>query len=425
VIPQSRLRLVRAAWFGLATIALAALLASIPAYIRLVGVFTEEERFEAGLLGAPGLFSPSPQFEFWMDSAYNLLSFGAATLSLALAALIFWRRPREPIAFIVSLTLLAYGVVMAGPLEMLLGQVLAGQSVAFFGQMLLWGFVIFLFFIFPDGRFVPGWTRWFSLLLVPWTLALALLQLYTSVATNWVPFFFLFTLPSLAAPFAQLVRYRRVSDAVQRQQTKWVILGFTAWILAGTAVAGLLIAVTRLLVVPSTPTSTPASLMFVVAGRLLWPASLTFVPLALTVAILRYRLWDIDVIIRRTLVYAVLTGLLALVYFGAVLGLQSLFGILTGQRQSTLVTVFSTLLIAALFGPLRRSVQSLIDRRFYRNRYDAAKILAAFGATLRDETNLDELRARLLDVVEESMRPASVALWLRAPTDSASRTQLT
>src|SRR5262249_52395048 len=156
------------------------------------------------------------------DIAYNLLSFAAAALSLALAALIFWRRPREWMAWVVSLTLLVYGIVMAGPLEMLLGQTAAGQSAAYAGQMVLWGFFIILFFLFPDGEFVPGWTRWLTLLVAPWTLVLAGLQLIPFVESNLGLYFVLYSVPSLAAPLAQLIRYRRVSDAVQRQQTQWV-----------------------------------------------------------------------------------------------------------------------------------------------------------------------------------------------------------
>src|SRR5207248_5311817 len=115
------------------------------------------------------------------------------------------------------------------------------------------------------------------------------------------------------------------------------------------------------------------------------------VPITIGLAILRYRLFDIDVIIRRTLVYALLTGLLALAYFGSVLVLQNFFSALTGQRQSTLVAVLSTLVIAALFGPLRTRAQAVIDRRFYRRKYDVAQTLAAFGSEMRDETNLGQL----------------------------------
>jgi hypothetical protein len=141
------------------------------------------------------------------------------------------------------------------------------------------------------------------------------------------------------------------------------------------------------------------------------------VPISLAIAITRYRLFDIDLIIRRTLQYSLLSGLLALTYFGLIIVLQSLFTAITGQRQNDFVTVVSTLAIAALFAPLRRRVQDVIDRRFYRKKYDAAKTLAAFAATCRDETDLDKLTTSLINVVQETMQPESVSLWLK-PTET-------
>jgi hypothetical protein len=139
---------------------------------------------------------------------------------------------------------------------------------------------------------------------------------------------------------------------------------------------------------------------------------MSIIPIALAISILRYRLWDIDILIRKTLVYSVLTGLLALTYFGSVVILQGLFTAVTGQ-QSAVVVVLSTLAIAALFNPLRNRVQDFIDRRFYRKKYDAAKVIAEFAATCRDETDLDKLTARLVEVVDETMQPESVGLWLK------------
>jgi hypothetical protein len=139
---------------------------------------------------------------------------------------------------------------------------------------------------------------------------------------------------------------------------------------------------------------------------------LPLLPLSLGIAMLRSRLWDIDVIIRRTLVYSALTGLLAGVYFGSVLALQTVLRGMTGE-ETPLVIVLSTLLIAALAAPLRRRVQAWIDRRFYRRKYDAARTLAAFGEQARDETDLGRLSERLRGVVEETMQPESVGLWLR------------
>ena len=148
--------------------------------------------------------------------------------------------------------------------------------------------------------------------------------------------------------------------------------------------------------------------MFVVDGK--------EVPFVFGTAILRYGLWDIDVLINRTLVYGTLTAILALVYFGLVVGLQFLFRDLTSQvASSPLIIVGSTLAIAALFQPLRRRIQRAIDRRFYRRKYDAAKTLAHFSAILRDEVDLNRLSEQLVEVVEETMQPAHVSLWLRKP----------
>jgi len=145
------------------------------------------------------------------------------------------------------------------------------------------------------------------------------------------------------------------------------------------------------------------------------------VPIAVGLAVLRYRLYEIDLLINRTLVYGPLTASLVAVYFGSVATTQSIFRVLTGQQEQPQITiVVSTLVIAALFNPLRRRIQSFIDRRFYRGKYDARKTLVSFSAKLRDETDLDALNAELVVVVRETMQPAHVSLWLRPDTAAKS-----
>ncbi len=146
--------------------------------------------------------------------------------------------------------------------------------------------------------------------------------------------------------------------------------------------------------------------------NLLFTLTILAFPVSIAIAIFRYRLYDIDIIIRKTLQYTVVTALLALIYFGSVLLLQRLFSDVTGE-QSPLVLVVSTLLIAALFAPLRRRVQDGIDRRFYRKKYDAQQVLAAFARTARDETDMDALLAELERVIQETLQPEGVKVWLK------------
>jgi hypothetical protein len=206
-------------------------------------------------------------------------------------------------------------------------------------------------------------------------------------------------------------RYLRVFTPVERQQTKWAMVGILLFV-AGALTTALLSG--SACVTDGTSNPTDATQLYCdVSQSLGYSLAPLMIPIFIGVAILRSRLWDIDVIIRRTLIYSVLTGVLALAYLGSVLVLESAFRALTGQGQNSLVVVLSTLAIAALFGPVRGRVQRAIDRRFYRRKYDAARTLAEFAASARDETDLARLSERLVGVVEETMQPASVGLWLR------------
>jgi hypothetical protein len=215
----------------------------------------------------------------------------------------------------------------------------------------------------------------------------------------------LFVACILASAVSLILRYRH-SRGEMREQIKWIAL-------AGSFVGLLLSIVLGVLIVAEVIMGSGGSTPLWLQG-LLFVMLLSFagVPVAIGFAVLKYRLYDIDLLINRALVYGSLTATLAVVYVGSVVGLQSIFRGLTGQ-ESTLAVVASTLAIAALFGPLRRRVQAFVDRRFYRRKYDAAKTLEAFNARLRDETDLEALSSELVGVVRGTMQPEHVSLWLR------------
>jgi hypothetical protein len=265
-----------------------------------------------------------------------------------------------------------------------------------------WPTVILYFFLFPNGRFVPRWMGWPIFL---YALAHFLLQLLGVIIVAGLlsadRFELLLTIFGVIVPgvflvmFAsQIYRYGWVSSRLEQAQTRWFLVG-----------------VAVLVLLPDVAKVFGSGGLF---NSFEWEnLSLAVVPITLAIAILRYRLWDIDIIIRRTLQYTILTSMLALIYFGSVVLGQRLAGALTGSPDSTLVLVASTLLVAALFNPLRKRVQDFIDRRFYRQKYDAIQTLAAFTQAARDETRLEALVPALLGAVEDSLQPEQAWLWLK------------
>jgi hypothetical protein len=233
---------------------------------------------------------------------------------------------------------------------------------------------------------------------------------------SWPPLLFNAAILILWGSFvvAQIYRYARVSNAGQRQQTKWVVFGVAV------AVVGVM---TTVFTVGAAVDLPPEEVGRRMLSMLLMDTFMLSIPISIGIAILRYRLYEIDLIINRTLVYASLTAILATLYFGGIVVLQRVFVYLTGQR-STLAVVASTLVIAALFNPLRRRVQAFVDRRFYRRKYDARKTLDAFSAKLKDETDLGALSDDLVGVVRDTMQPAHVSLWLRPDPPSGGSERL-
>jgi hypothetical protein len=368
----------------------------------------------------------APLYEYWFES--TLIDPTFATLG----ALIISRRPGNVIGWIFCATGLGGGI------QFLCGQYatvallapnlgFAGGAVAAWLSMVMQFSVVaaglFLILLFPTGTLLsPRWR------VVAWiagtSAAAALVSMSLRPGQNeslpfaqnpfgidgaaWTLGFieaiggWIFLLSFIAGIVSLVLRFLR-SRGEERLQLKWFVyaatLGFVA-ILFGSVLA-------------------PSALDEQI-GTLVWTLAPLGLPFSAGIAILKYRLYEIDIIINRTLVYGTLTATLVALYFGSIVLLQRAFVLLTGER-STLAIVASTLLIAALFNPLRRRIQSFIDRSFYRRKYDAAKTLEGFSTKLRDETDLEALRGDLVGVVRETMQPAHVSLWLRPETASKDR----
>lgn len=323
----------------------------------------------------------------------SLVWFGVATV-------IFWRRSDNLVTLLVAVQLVTQGASGAASSPVPWERPLASLSVL--NVVLLCLFLA----VFPNGRFVPRWIGW---ILIPasvaagvplFTTTLAALPGYVAGIENTLGIGLILLIA------AQLYRYRFVSTSVQRQQTKWVIAGIGVSVLMQ---IGLLIP-TALVPSLSAPDALYPLLAGVVSGL-----ALTLGPIAFMFAVLRYRLYDIDLIINRTLVYGSLTAILAAIYVVAIVGSQALARGIVHQESSVAIVV-ATLAAAALFQPLRSRIQASVDRRFYRHKYDAQKTLTAFTASLRQEVDLDTLKESVLSVVQETMQPDQLSLWLRPMT---------
>ncbi len=359
----------------------------------------------------------------FLGNLFKVLSLAFATVG----ALIAWRRPENPIGWIFGAGALllalsdfaeqyAFYALVTKP-GALPGGVVMGW-IRLWASTLAFSLIFTLtLLLFPNGRLLSQ--RWRP---VMWLAVVALGLLAVTAALQPGP---LSHISSIHNPFAikgttdthpwmqgivsvlilaavgacaisVILRFRR-AHGQERQQIKWI--AYAAALLILYAIVGVLI-----------QTFAPRYLLAVELAEAPFFVAL---PIAVGIAILKYRLYNIDLIIRRTLIYGALTAVLALVYFGSVAVLQALFQAVTGQQQSQLVIVLSTLAIAALFAPLRHRMQNAIDRRFYRRKYDAEKTIAAFSAVLREEVDLDRLETALLSIIEETFQPESLSLWRR------------
>ncbi|MGO8948748.1 MAG: hypothetical protein ACLQUY_14070 [Ktedonobacterales bacterium] len=412
----------RRAWLVAAVFLLANFVFSVPAYYQSVFVpcTSPAGLCKSGQLNLANFHALASSHLSVQSYAIIVTGVNAAVSSLFWVAgiLIFWRKGRGWLGLFVSFLLIVFGS--------------AGVDAAFlatfatFGQpprFIMVPGVIFLLLVnifqwpalgaflvtFPTGRFTPRWT---------WVIVLLWL------AQDGLFFLGISNGPALLFAAEQIVvwgstmgiqvyRYLHIYDAVERQQTKWFV--YT-----------LVIAVGLQVVLAALPGIVPAlgapDSWYQLFNAGIVPA-IVFVPipLGIGIAILRYRLWDIDQVINRTLVYGLLTATLASIYVGLIVGLQFAVDKVSAQaEQSPVILVGSTLVIAALFQPLRHRLQQTIDQRFYRRKYDAESILASFSASLRNEVDLTELSQQLVAVVEQTMHPEHISLWLHPPASSHS-----
>jgi hypothetical protein len=360
-----------------------------------------------------------------------LITIATPVVFATVAAMIVSRQPRNTIGWLLTVVVGAF--LVGEPLENYVDHLTSSSPTPTMAALLAvwfsnWGWLVLIFslllilLLFPTGRPpTPRW-RWVSVAAIAWATLFVLMTTLSRRLTTpdlaldnpigvlsegtvellagvWIAGLLVLL---AACALALFVRYRRASDT-EREQIKWLLYACAVFLVVyvGGTVGGV---------------GGSNGLGGYVWG-ILFGLSLVMVPAAIGIAVLRYRLYEIDVVINLTLVYGSLTALLVAAYFGGVVGLQYVLRGLTGG-ESQLAVVASTLAIAALFTPLRRRIQSFIDRRFYRRKYDARKTLEAFSARLRDETDLDALTDDLVGVVRETIQPAHVSLWLRPETPS-------
>lgn len=390
---------------ALAGLTIAVFIAAMPTHIRWLRTISPDdalvlsEQLTANKLAE--LESVGISLEDYVRFRVGFLVVNMA-LWTGLGLLLFRRRSNNLTALLVGLMLISQ--YAANPSHVLAISDSPWRGAAEIVNDLSFVTIVIVWFIFPDGRFVPRLTKWLFFLFPVYIFGESLFpDLFPSLNNLPGPVeAAIFIGLILTILLSQLYRYRAVSSYEHRQQTRLVV--FTALLVFG---------LMSLITVMESAGFVFSPWMGLIRDILNSDFALMALMAAFAVALLRHRLFDIDALVRKTTLYVFVTGLLALVYFGIVVVLQRLLSPVTGD--SDVVVVLSTLAIAALFLPLRRRIQDFIDRRFYRRKYNAEKVLAQFAATVRDETDLDALTAELLRVIQETMEPESIYLWLRNP----------
>lgn len=371
-----------------------------------LAILPDAEAWDAGLLGAaltalrlPGSFFAAFALAFSLLFTLSFLTCGW---------LILWHKRRDWFGLYLGLVFLIWadgagGFYSTPEIEPGLAAIRSYLS------WISWPGLFLLLYFFPTGHVVPRWARWFAMLLgglIVYGLVVTAFRIEVLAFSIAFPFIILCL---LVGGYAQQYRFRHAAP-VERQQIKWVVLSQLIFVLFFITFSMLI----NLQHVDDPAASNPAAALLV-SMILLGGLNVIFMglPISITLAMFRFRLWDVDVVIRRTLQYSLLTGVLGLAYFGSIVVLQNTVGWLTGDEISPLVTVVSTLAIAALFNPLRIRTQHWIDQRFFRSKYNSERIIAGFAGTARDEVDMNKLTTELLGVVQDAMQPERANLWLR------------
>jgi hypothetical protein len=320
------------------------------------------------------------------------------------AALLYLRAKHEPTALFAAYTLVLFGAALT-PLAPTGSLAVAEWALA---SNVLWSAgqaVLVFFLVFPNGRFVPRWTRYAAAAWVVVSVIRGVVLEGRSSPLGMLTFVMMALIVG-----AQIYRYRRVSTPRQRQQTRWVVFGIATAMVGFFIALGIWAATPALAVGARDASATGWAFVFFLAYAGSYLCMLA-IPVSIAAAILRHQLYDIDLVINRTLVYGATTATLAATYAGIALIAQGLFRPLT--QGSELGVAVSTLAVAALIQPVKGTVQRAVDRRFYRSRYDAARTVDALAARMRDEVDLDALRRELVAVARDTMQPAHASVWLR------------
>lgn len=393
----------RLVWAATVTLSLVVFTVTIPIrYRQLVGVAAAN----APYLDALGL---SEGFLVLYIATLD----GVAIVTFCLiATVIVWRRSDDWLALLASALMLLVAVMLTRPVESMMAVNPVWRLPYVLTLALGMAAIMLFLYTFPDGRFVPAWSRGPAFISITWVINWFVLPSLLVQPMPWPPHL----QPGWAVAgwlgsgiAMQIYRYRVASTAVQRQQTKWIIAGVAASAVGFLAFLYVIPTLLPVLQAPGVP-----HVLYILAGVPALYLALLLLPAAIGVSILRYRLWDISVIVNRTLVYGALTLVLTVVYLVSVLLLQPIFGAATGQ-SSPLAMAVSTLATAVLFYPLRQRVQNIIDINLFPDRYIAARVLNTLSVTLRDEVDLSRIVRRLQDAANEVLRPVATTTWLGRP----------